>query len=155
MVNVPAELVVALLTIPVASFVTVTLASGTTAPVGSVTVPVTPLRPWAWRPAGQESNKRHAARPSESQTGRVLWNVEFPKSRKFFISCPLRGCCEPMTRTPLAASQTFPGSLGHLGSRVNALECHLYVPIQLIDIPWVMEFDSCVTSAFCKGVGRE
>ena len=47
MVYVPAEVVIAVLDMFVPVFVTVTLAPGTTAPEGSVIVPVMPLRPWA------------------------------------------------------------------------------------------------------------
>jgi len=59
---VPAELVTVSVFTPVALFVTTTLAPGTTAPEGSVTVPVMPLRAWAYKPDGEDKRKRPRVR---------------------------------------------------------------------------------------------
>src|SRR6266699_3133410 len=129
-VKVPAELVVALLTTPFGVFVIVTLASGTTAPDWSVTVPLTPLRAWASRPEGEDRNKEQRARQARKTVvfgpGETRMKL-CTKIKKDLILAPKLSESERIHKNHMGPAP-LGRSLAKKREGVNASRCHPCIP---------------------------
>ena len=112
-VYVPVSFVITVRAAPVAAFVIVTSTAGITAPVGSLTLPVTAVNPWANAPGCNATNIAMATNPASH----LKW-LEF-----LFILCT--STLEPQNDTSRTSPHRAP-SYAHASSTEAGLRAHAY-----------------------------